>query len=1328
MKKTILLMALLLFAEMLPALPEAVPQKAWRKTGKTANSKVISATPEIKSDKMIVSGNKKLTFDNSGKITLSNASYVIASFSAYTAFTDKATGKTDWIFCTAKDCKARRDGNKIIWELFKTKRGKSVKTADQTLELLDNGIIRMTVKFPKINNEDIERKKNCSIFVTTPIEGNEGRKVVFNGKPDVISAKFKRNAYREKEFKYELYPDAPADTFTLTCSKPQVKATAIYRVGKDIRFVCVANKEDSAVLDIDLRKSGIENIDTANTRGGVDFMRTEKLELPYICNNNLVFNSSFEQNMIGWKTHLGLVGHYEYDERKWNSNPFEIVKQGFHGKHALLLRGRHTTDRSDYRHINKGVNITTPALLLEQGKYTLSFYAKVVSAETPCYFNAWCHNFNAGTRGTIFLPPHRSGSKTFKPTKTWKRYSMTFVMPKTGTTAISFNVNGKAKVLLDAVQVEKGTKSTAYTNAPAEGLLLTSSADNFIDANNKIDAKVRIFTGKAASGKVAVKVKNIFDEIVYQGTHAFKTDNSGYTTISLPIENIGKGLFTVRFDYTLADGRKCHNHTRFAVVDFLNNTHRLKNLFSEAYYLLEKHHSFIKLLDRSRKLGIGAKTHMFNREKKIWDKYRKYGIEPISAFLVTNLWKPGTTKVSNFGLKLEKDINNYTTDKTILIGDHNLSNNGEFDEAYLKKFSDVTAEIARRYPHIKCWAMQGEVRAKYDNYWWSKGGTEEEASRRHALYLKAVVDGIHRGNPEAKVFQDDPCNMRPDGGIAETAALLEECNKHGIRFDVLAIHPYRFSPESPDLDADAQLFFKTVKEKGYGDDVKVMWPEMMHWGPFNIPQWGTISSTWGAVPRTWQGWALSYDIGATEKLSAAWRARSWLVALKYSDRIITATSGGTGNNFHMDEELTPYLSSLIPNTLGHLLGDSKFQKDIRFAPFCRAYVFTDQDNRPVAAVWCHLDKMDNGYTDCPIAEADFGDALESVTDIMNNKRAFTQGKFKFPVGGFPLFLRGKPGTLDKIIKAMEKAEIISGDGISPLEVTCNPESAKSVKVNFKNLLSRDFAGNFCGKEVVVPASGTASVTLPAAKPLMSSKVSAINIPATFNAAGGQKFDYDLSFEALTAKRISDANSFDSIDWDKLPQVKFTRNMIKKETAGHFNIGWNRHGIFIQVKVKDGKFTHTEFRDTANRWRNDCLQIYFDTMANGRFRQFKGYDEDDYDYAVFPNSKGDSSIVWRNRSVEQQLGLATQAPKDQSVAPDIPSSFSNKDGVLTYRVFFPAKYLLPVKLRAGWVMGFGLYVPNVDVPGGNVTSALTLASDGKGCFNAPHTWPALLLVD
>ena len=153
----------------------------------------------------------------------------------------------------------------------------------------------------------------------------------------------------------------------------------------------------------------------------------------------------------------------------------------------------------------------------------------------------------------------------------------------------------------------------------------------------------------------------------------------------------------------------------------------------------------------------------------------------------------------------------------------------------------------------------------------------------------------------------------------------------------------------------------------------------------------------------------------------------------------------------------------------------------------------------------------------------------------------------------------------------------------------------------------------------------------------------------------------------------------------------------------------------------------EYPNPFDRWKNDCLQIYFDTLANARQRILPECDEDDYEYAVFPNGKGTSAQVFRYRTVDPQLGLATQAPPDETFAPDIPCRFVRKDGLLIYRVFFPAKYLLPMKLEKGWVFGCGLYAGNSDKPG-KYSGALTLAIDGKGCYNRPHAWPAVILSE
>ena len=94
-----------------------------------------------------------------------------------------------------------------------------------------------------------------------------------------------------------------------------------------------------------------------------------------------------------------------------------------------------------------------------------------------------------------------------------------------------------------------------------------------------------------------------------------------------------------------------------------------------------------------------------------------------------------------------------------------------------------------------------------------------------------------------------------------------------------------------------------------------------------------------------------------------------------------------------------------------------------------------------------------------------------------------------------------------------------------------------------------------------------------------------------------------------------------------------------------------------------------------------------------------------------------------------LPLAAGKPLyiDKTFAPDMPCRFTNQDGVLTYRVFFPAKYLLPMKMQKGWIFGFGLFAPDSDQPE-KVDSGLTLALDGQGCWNRPHMWPLVILTE
>jgi len=129
----------------------------------------------------------------------------------------------------------------------------------------------------------------------------------------------------------------------------------------------------------------------------------------------------------------------------------------------------------------------------------------------------------------------------------------------------------------------------------------------------------------------------------------------------------------------------------------------------------------------------------------------------------------------------------------------------------------------------------------------------------------------------------------------------------------------------------------------------------------------------------------------------------------------------------------------------------------------------------------------------------------------------------------------------------------------------------------------------------------------------------------------------------------------------------------------------------------------------------------------RRHQIRVYDENDYDYAVFPKADGKGSIVYRYRTPDPQLGLATQAPRDNTIAEDIHSAFKRTDDGYIYEVAFPAKYLLPIKLSKGESFGFGLFVNDRD-DGKTVRSSMTITPSGTGCYNKPHLWPVMFLSE
>ena len=1312
---------------MLPGAAESVPPplpriEAWRKTAGTGAEQVFKP---VLNDASIQFGNKTLLLSKDGNILCTTGEYgTLLTMNMY--FHVTVNGRDDYSWRAEKfDAgKSRfcREGSRYCWDLqYRGHDEKSVVRLQQFLEVLEDGRLKFTAGYtaPASTAAYVYHTRQLNIYLKDSVWAQET--VSMDGKDLVLTRSVKPVTSKRKNPVWVFGTGNPAKKFTLSVPSPEMRFLRLFHrkfnSSFGVNFYPSKQKQDWYTVYLDFTR-GVDPTAIGERRGGVNFLRQENLMLPDVHEKNMILNPSLECGLEGW-TQGRMNKNFQ-----WDWTPFELDHTvAWHGKHSLKFNARYNPNS-----FWGNPNIALFHTVNDPGTYTFSFYARGESGKKT-RLSVWAFNFHKGKGGAGTA--RKGCSHTYELTPEWKRCSFTFrVTEKDPVVPIQFcatSEKGTASCAwVDALQLEKGGKPTAFRPHAVEGCLLTSDPGNFMAAGDPVNGKLRIVTARPdAAGKVLVTVKNFFGETLLARTFGFKTGAEHTAELSLPLDNLpGLGVFVVKCEYRLESGERYYDHHRYARIEFQDMPRPNKHMFSSDYGAAPKTCNFISRLERWKKLGIGSSFPHSSLDRKLWDLETRYGVIPCFAYLLSYVREGNKIKHFCIVNNPEKKYYQKLDDPEILVRDFHLDSDGTITPEYQKKLKNAVKTMVKQYPHIKIWALGGELTCKLPAEWWGKGFTDREMAASIARLLKPFVEGVKEANPEAKVIQDCPANMSPRGGIAETDLLLDECNKLGAKFDLIGIHPYRYSPENPDTDADAGLFFAMLKKHGY-DQTKVIWPEGMHWGPFDIPQWGIVSSSWAGTPPTWTG-SISYDMGWTEKKSAAWYARGWLVSLKYGGRIIGYTAGNHNNNSFLDWRMTPYAAQLIPNTLCCILGDAKFKKDIRVIPFLRTYIFEDARKRPVAAIWNHHEDVNDAKIEPLSVSIDFGDDLESVLDLMNSPRSFAPGKIQFQVSPFPLFFRGKPGTLKRMIAAFEKTEPAPGTAFCPLSVSAIPADDAHLRLTLKNSLSREFKGTLNGTSVTVPSAGSASVNIPLPVPLQADSISAEKLKVDLKSAAGN-FPYDIVFHAFKVKRIPDNVTLDTVDWNHLPAVRFPENKAAG-ISGDFRLGWNRLGIYLEAKIRDPRFVHVEYPVPSQRWLNDSLQIFIDTFANARDRHTRGFDEDDYSYAIFPDARGDAARMFRFRSVEPQLGLATQAPPDNTFADDIPCRFENHGGMLTYRTCIPAKYLLPVKLRKNCAFGFALYVNNSDQPRKLNGKGLTLASDAGGCYNRPHVWPVAVLAE
>jgi hypothetical protein len=759
----------------------------------------------------------------------------------------------------------------------------------------------------------------------------------------------------------------------------------------------------------------------------------------------------------------------------------------------------------------------------------------------------------------------------------------------------------------------------------------------------------------------------------------------------------------------------------------------LKALFSNSYYggaVQDVYPGMETYLKRCQKIGTFGVTHCGRVTEELFRLYEKYDMSIVNDCMAGNMrdksGKAVLVKGDQRGFAIFTDAP-YRKGAELLVKDYRLEGDGTLTPEWLDKFKSAVSTTVKKYPWIPRWSFSGEDEAKWPE--WLANNMEDYAKINIAFY-----EGVKAANPQTGVYNGPPCNINLEAGVKAVDNLLRQINGR-IKFDALSCHTYL--PEGPyALDADIEGFLCMAAKYGY-KDTPVFFPEGMHYGPYNIPQLGIVSASWGP-PQTWYYGTLSYDMGWTERLSAAWFARSWLVMMKHNGRVISGCSGAVNmiSNFHLDAKLTPRAYQKVPNTLSNLLGDAKFVKDLSFSPETPCLVFEDGSKRPVAAVWSEILEVDQGLKDCPAASADFGASKPELFDLMETKRDF---KAEFPLAPFPCFIRGAAGSLDSFCKAVSNARITGGD-IAPFKIISRLISPEKIGLDITNYLSRKIDGTLSAgkfqKELVFQPLEKIRVDLDSPVPLSAGEIKKINIPVSLREKdGGAPVSKDFNFEAFLSKRTSAPRSLSDLDdWKDIPAVPLKNRWLAQKTEfpkddfdGCFKTAWDKDFLYIVVVIKDNVFVHEEFKNPAQRWNNDSLQIFIDSRANARDKKTSGYDTDDYDYAVFPDSKGEKSVVFRYRSPDRQLTLGTEAPPDMAIEPNIPSAFKRTADGYVYGIKIPAKYLLPAKLEKNYSMGICVYVNDRD-DGKNVKQALTLTPNGTGGHMRPHLYPVMLLAD
>ena len=1050
---------------------------------------------------------------------------------------------------------------------------------------------------------------------------------------------------------------------------------------------------------VDLGESETAALTPPPPVAGVDFWADDAKHVPLKPSRNLLMNGSFEQDFKGW--------HWEDWGARYTpcEKPREeIVEGGVSGRYALLLRGGQP-------HV---AALCSAPFALESGRtYTVSMWVKAVGGK-PFFLDANVRS--VADHGTFwqFRGLDQFKGVTADPGE-WKRHTFSFIADAVGTYVqigprgwLEESQDPARGVLVDAIQVEEGDAPTDFAEDPYVANLVTSRPLNDLAPSDRFDARLDVQAFGGAPGSVRVRIFDAYYEEKYSRVFPLAGSDA---TLDLGLDDpaakarLGKGVFLVRLDFSCGSPAKTWtDYLRFSVIEPLRNDYPTAQLFA-----------------------IHPWWECGNRPELCQRKTQEWGFNSTDGggnrFFKSDVFR--FAEAGGFRDYLHPVM--YDADYVKDAAQHLPDGLEPPASLNPRDFTGTPAELATvELAAYRC-ALECEAR----NDVWTFFNEEEDWTRRvgfetHWRFIDAVRRGVsrayaERGLPAPRFAESHGTSHYFKGRNDDTIrGYLETANRHGMKYDVVTIHPYgnidKGTLSQHDLDEETQNLLADMKQAGYPESTPVFFSECFNMHPVRIPSWQ--ADGWGDGYRVHN--SPSLDFGNREFVMAASQARLYAIALKFWPKVRLVHCWNTRPAF--DLRLTPWLFVLAANTTGHLLGDPEFVGDAQPYSDIRGYCFRDRrTGRAVMPVWTTNHDVEWGVKPSPVLSMELPPDVEFY-DLAGNKRTPDSSgtPTRVPLTPAPLYLVSNDA--EALLRSLR--ESVAEDPSTALTVNVLPRLDGSLRAEIRNETKARQTGRMAiaGRDLAYDLAGKESMSVKVADGALE--------PMKLQSWRGA-----VSFlpRSWATSWFVTPKCGDRPDWDAIPALEFSTAAGPK-TPGFrawCKTAWNPDFFFVRVEVEDPSYTPwegdgREFDPKALYAHDGCLEIYFDAFADALMSWGRSYDENDSRYDFL------GPHVHRLVAVNWQLAQGTDSATDEEIREKLVRSFARTEKGYVYEVAFAARYMAPVELKAGSVVGFGLTVHDYDFsrrnPQGNPlhTSVSNTTVPGTDCNLKPYLFPLTLL--